>query len=225
MSNRILLRKLCFLWHLSSLTPDSSLARDMFMFELQHNNMKGLVWELKPHLTNMGVNIEVLNTFTKVQWKAKAKAYIFSKNKSELPATAFNYKKIDYASLCQDDFKLKSYFKTLNMRQASLNFKLISKTMPRVANNMRRDPKYRKIAWACVGCSVGSRGQPNSNTVTEQTDRDRQPPILDTEEHITRCIAYADLAQNRDLNCTIGLVSFFQAVIDRRIEDEENAFR
>ena len=93
MSNRILLRKLCFLWHLSSLTPDSSLARDMFMFELQHNNMKGLVWELKPHLANMGVNIEVLNTFTKVQWKAKAKAYIFSKNKSELLATAVNYKK------------------------------------------------------------------------------------------------------------------------------------
>ena len=75
-----------------------------------------------------------------------------------------NNKKVNYNSLCQDDFKLKSYFSTLNATQASMNFKLISKTMPRVANNYRRDPKYRKIAWACVGCSVNNIDQSGTNS-------------------------------------------------------------
>ena len=90
-----------------------------------------------------------------------------------------------------------------------------------VANNYRRDPKYKKIAYNCIGCINDNRvklnqTQPNQNNQTNL----KQTQILDTEEHISVCLSYADLRVGRNLNQTVDLVSYFHDVITRRMENE-----
>ena len=65
-----------------------------------------------------------------------------------------NYKKIDTESFSAELFQMKSYFKTLNIQQSRLQFKLNSKMTPKIAANFHRDTKYRDMNYLCVGCSV-----------------------------------------------------------------------
>ena len=125
---------------------------------------------------------------------------------------AVGYKKINHENVSNDSFKMKDYFKTLNIRQARLQFKINSKMTPKVAANFHRNPQYREIDYMCVGCSVG-RG---SDGGTEGQTRN-----LDSEDHILRCNSYADLRLNLDLNVQCDMLKYFQLVIDRRIEEEQ----
>ena len=122
------------------------------------------------------------------------------------------YKKIDTNILSGESGRMKSYFKTLNIQQSRLQFKINSKMTPKIASNFHRDPKYREINYLCVGCSVGG----GSESVSEEQNLN-----LDSEDHVVRCFAYSDLRQNLDLDVQTDLLTFFQLVIDRRIAEEK----
>ena len=100
-----------------------------------------------------------------------------------------------------------TYFKTLGTQQSRLQFKIDSKMCPTVAANFHRDPKFKAIKYMCVGCSVG---------------KSKEPTIkhLDSESHILKCKAYEDLRENLDLESQRDILSYFQAVIDRRTSED-----
>ena len=177
--------------------------------------------ELETHLSDAGIND--IQSYSKAQFKQVMKRHFFIKNKSDILSFSRKYKKVNYDELCNDDFKIKPYFKSLNLNQARLKFKLNSRMTNTVANNYRRDPKFKKIAYNCIGCIEQNRVQVNE-TEQNQTENNQTNPkqtqILDTEEHISVCLSYADLRIGRNLNETTDLVSYFQAVIKRRMEKE-----
>ena len=45
---------------------------------------------------------------------------------------------------------------------------------------------------------------------------------IDSEDHILRCLSYLDLRENLDLNLQSDILKYFQLVIDRRIQEEQN---
>lgn len=216
MSNRILRMKLLFLFHLINLPPDS-LASKMLTKELEHENeIRGLVSELLPVLTEFGTGFDQIKTHSKYTWRKFIREKIFLRNKSELLQMSEKYKKIDCESLSRENFTAKQYFKTLTVSQSRLKFRLNSR-MTNLANNYHRMEKYRKIGYACVGCSVvGGEG-------VGVGEGGNKPSNLDTTEHVVKCEAYSDLRIGKDLiNCDRDLVTYFQAVLTRRIDEEQS---
>ena len=129
------------------------------------------------------------------------------------------YKKIDTEKLSTESFEMQSYFKTLNLAQSRLKFKLISKICPTIASCFHRNPKYKKIGYLCEGCSVKQSSGSVSHHVTESSSEELNKSI-DTSAHIERCSAYADLRMNLDLRDQRDLLTYVQAVINRRTREE-----
>ena len=128
------------------------------------------------------------------------------------------YKKIDTEQLATESFEMQPYFKTLNLAQSRLKFKLVSKICPTIASYYHRDPKFKKIGYLCVGCSVKQNSESVSDKVTESSSELDQN--LDSSAHIERCSAYADLRINLDLRDQTDLLTYVQAVINRRTGEE-----
>ena len=83
-----------------------------------------------------------------------------------------------------------------------------------MASNFHNDPKFRAIEYMCVGCSF-----------KKQTDTQTSGSVsrnLDSESHILNCHAYADLRMNMNMEEQKDILTFYQAVIDRRIAEEDN---
>ena len=199
MSNRVLLRKLLFLHHVATLSPNT-LARQVYERECRQDPLTSgvtLVRECQTYLTEFGIHD--IQSYTKYQIKGILRKKIFLKNKCELIQMSEKYKKIDTASFSCESFQMKQYFKELNLQQSRLQFKLNSKMTPKIASNFHRDPKYREMNYLCVGCSVRR----------------------DSEDHVTRCERYSDLRQNLNLDVQKDLLTFFQLVIDRQTVEEQ----
>ena len=224
MSNRVLLKKMLFLHHVATLPPHT-LARQVFDWECQNADYPCLVTECQPLVTEFG--IADIEAYTKYQWKKKMKYHFFIRNKNQLLEMSRKYKKIDSDKLSKEQFQMKSYIKSLNTQSARLQFKLNSKMTPRVASNFHRDPKYRAIDYLCVGCSVAKESQGGSAGVGGGEARAGEGGVtlnksIDSEDHILRCLSYLDLRENLDLNLQSDILKYFQLVIDRRIQEEQN---
>ena len=128
------------------------------------------------------------------------------------------YKKIDTEQLATESFEMQPYFKTLNLAQSRLKFKLVSKICPTIASYYHRDPKFKKIGYLCVGCSVKQNSESVSDAVTESSSEVNK--ILDSSAHIEQCSAYSDLRINLDLRNQSDLLTYVQAVINRRTGEE-----
>ena len=132
MENRVLTMKALFLHHAATLPPDS-LARNMYEYQVSHNI--GLVKEMETPFRDAGIND--IQSYSKGQFKQIMKNHFFKKNKNDILSFSRKYKKVNYDDLCNDDFKMKSYFKSLNLSQARLKYKINSKMTNTVANNYR----------------------------------------------------------------------------------------
>ena len=206
----------------------------MYDWECQNADYPSLVTECQPLLAELGITD--ITAYTKYQWKRTMKYHFFMRNKNQLIEMSKKYKKIDSDELAKEDFRMKSYFKSLNTQSARLQFKINSKMTPRVASNFHRDPKYRSIDYLCVGCSVAKKSQGGSvrvgGGVARGVDGGEAETVageggvtlnksLDSEDHILRCLSYQDLRQNLDLNKQSEMLKYFQLVIERRIHEEQ----
>ena len=128
------------------------------------------------------------------------------------------YKKIDFLEISEDDFKLKTYFKSLSTIQARWKFKIISH-MTRLAMNYRSEKKFRDRGWVCLGC----RGLPPPGGAEGGASQDQQgqEPALETDDHLYHCRAYSDLRENKNLSRDEDLIKFYQQVCERRASYEE----
>ena len=69
-----------------------------------------------------------------------------------------------------------------------------------------------------MGCSVKQNSESVSDAVTESSSEVNK--ILDSSAHIEQCSAYSDLRINLDLRNQSDLLTYVQAVINRRTGEE-----
>ena len=203
--NHILQKKLMFIYHLANL-PISSLAKNVF--ELQLDNTCGIVAENAEHLN--ALNFSVNRFQSKAIWRKIVRNYVLNRNKAQLLESMKKYKKINYDECVQEEFRRKPYFYEMTLDQIRTRFRISSQMLQSVKANFAS--KYRHKSLACESCR-GTDRQTDS-----LTPRPENEPI-DSQTHLlTSCPAFDDLREQYDTQSDLGLVNFFRAVIDRRIE-------
>ena len=213
MANRIIMKKLLFLYHVASL-PVGTIARDLYESQLKHEDgVSSLVTECAPFLREFG--IQNIRAFSKHQYKTLIKKKIHERNKSQLVEMSRKYKKIDFSEICEDNFKMKPYFKTLSTNQARWKFRIISH-MTRLAMNYRNERKFRDRGWLCLGCQ-GLPPPEGGGGVGASHDNQELEPALETDEHLFQCRA----GINKNLSRDEDLILFYQQVCERRASFEE----
>ena len=128
------------------------------------------------------------------------------------------YKKIEFSVISQDDFKMKTYFKTFSTIQARMKFKIISH-MTRLAMNYRNEKKFRDRGWVCLGCQ--SLPPPEGGEGGVSGGQQEPGPVLETDEHVLYCRAYSDLRENKNLSRDEDLILYYQQVCERRASYED----
>ena len=191
MKFRILAKKLNFLHHLHNL-PDGSLAKEILDIQ-SRLDYHGLYQECKVLAPNLPFSS--IQSVTKFQWKKIVSKEIVELNKLELVKLSKNYKKICYKE--DSDFKLQSYMAELDVSAARMRFKIATKMVPTIQMNFKSDPIFTANLWTCPGCSLHR----------------------DTQEHVSKCPAYADIRKNLDLEKDVDLCTYFKEVIKLRSMD------
>ena len=148
-----------------------------------------------------------IQNYSKIQWKNLIKKKIRELNKKDIlqQIESEGYKKLNLETMKNDSFKLKPYMKNLNVSEARLKFKLNSFMTPTVKMNVQSDSEFTRDLWTCPGCSV-----PGDVT-----------GCRDTQRHIMVCTGYETLRQDKDLSTDKGIVSYFQQVMNPRLDNEE----
>ena len=141
--NRILLNNMLFLHHVANL-PDKSLAKEFYLAE-KKNSYKGIISKCEKYLSEWGITN--VNLYTKYQWKRAIQYRLYKKNRAQLLEWIKQYKKLDHQTCCQEKFELKEYFKTMNIQQSRLYFKIQNFITPTVRLNFKSDRKFKSEKW------------------------------------------------------------------------------
>ena len=187
--NRILLKKLLFLHHISTL-PDSCLAKEVYILQ-KELHLPGILSECKSFLNENGLC--KIEQFTKLQWKKKVKELIMKLNKDDLVEMSKKYKKINF-EYSADSSTRHLYLSTFRVHDARLLFKIRSRMVPTVKMNFLRDKDFASSSWVCSGCNIH----------------------LDSQAHVMSCESYSHLREGLDLKEDRDLVRFFRDLLDLR---------
>ena len=205
-SNIILLKKILFVYHLANL-PLESLGRECFEAQFDQLPQNSLVTEVKEHLDNL--NFENSRNMNKFQFKRVTKAYVNNLNKNQLLERIRESKKINFDECVNEEFKRKAYFTELKLRDVRLRFKASSSMLETFKCNF--PSKYRKKSLACQHC----------RSTNLPTDKQTEQP-RDSQFHaLTACPQCDTICLQYDTSTDLGLVQFFRAVLEKRLEEEE----
>ena len=187
--NQILLKKLLFFHHISTL-PDSCLAKEVYILQ-KELHLPGIFSECKSFLNENGLC--KIEQFTKLQWKKKVKELITKLNKDDLVTMSKKYKKINFEDAA-DSSTRHLYLSTFRVPDARLLFKIRSRMVPTIKMNFPRDKEFASSLWVCPGCNIH----------------------LDSQAHVMSCDSYSHLREGLDLKEDIDLVRFFHNLLDLR---------
>ena len=112
---------------------------------------------------------------------------------------AKKYKKLDYLSLCNEDFGLKTYFSVLSLDQAKVKFRERAKCLKTCKLQFPSDWSNIKSMFKCYHCD----------------------DIVSGANHWKTCRGYNHLRLNRDLEDLPQLISYYQEIIKMRDEDDQ----
>ena len=176
MSNQIMKMKLLLIHHLASL-EDSSLAKKIYI-QQKIKKYPGLVTETREILKKCDLTLDMMETFSKREWKVHVKEFIATQNTEDLLSMMTPYKKLDVDEFQREECKLKDYMKDLPYSDALIQFRLRGKVLNSVKTHFKSEKKYRDDLWSCEGCSS----------------------FLDTSFNILhQCHQYEDLRDNLNL--------------------------
>ena len=199
MKNRVIQRKLNFLWHLSSL-GEESIAYRIFEQQRKKEHLPGLIQEGRKYLEELGLSLEQMKKYTKSEWKGLIGRKLISSNEEELRALGKNYRKTDSKVLEEENFEVKEYLKTLSYEAAVFKFKYRAQMIETIKCHWKNDQTFWKDGWSCwEGCKA--------------TDR---------TSHVQRCLGYKHLREDLDLENDEHLTIYFKRVIEHRKEKLEN---
>ena len=131
MKYRILMKKLLFLHHLSTL-PENSLAAEVFHVQ-DRLKLPGLARECEEFLIRF--RISNVSSYSKQQWKIFVKRQVWQMNKEEILQRIRTYKKIDYKDFETRSLEPQPYLKSM--------------MTPTVRMNFRNNREYKCKGWAC----------------------------------------------------------------------------
>ena len=210
MQSRVMKMKLIMLHHVASL-PENTLAHASYEAMVNHDLPVGLAAECAPLLNEFG--IADIKKYTKIQFKRIIKKKMREYDKKMIVEMSKKYKKIAQSSFPEDDFCMKTYFKSLPVDSARWKFRIFSHMTP-LAMNQKSRKKYRERGWLCLGC----KGSPPPWGVQGQRDGDQggDDGGLESDQHIFRCWAYADLAKGKLMSRDEDVISFYKQVLERR---------
>ena len=140
--NRIIEYKVLFYHHLSNLDRKSLAYR--IMQEERKTNISGYLTEVKRYLSILNISEASVMTSNKKLWKQTVRRQVRLKNKCDLLEQIKYYKKLDYSELKEEDFEIKSYFKTMNLKDARTMFALRVKMTRYVKTHFFNDKEYAK---------------------------------------------------------------------------------
>ena len=190
MKNRIIKKKMLFLHHIATLSPDS-IAYQVYCVQ-KRLELPGLVQECHEFLVKF--QITDISGYTKGQWKSLIDKNIIVQNKTDLlELMKTKYKKINYKDMANEKFELKPYLRSMDISFARDKFRLRSKMTRTVKMNFSSDKKYASDLWSCWHC-----------------------PSIDSQSHVRVCPAYQQLRNDKDLDNDHDLVTYFRQVIQLR---------
>ena len=195
MHNRILKEKLLLFYHISCL-PESAVARQVIEIQ-QHLHLRGLFEEVEGFLNRH--KIVDIRIFSKKEWTSFIKRTIESENRDHLIETSKKYKKIDYLSMTNEEYEIKEYFFKYDLGRARLKFKERSKCMTTCKTHYPSDKLNLETMFLCP---------------------QQQCESIDTLLHWRKCLSYSHLRENKDLNNDFDLLSYYQAVISLRLNEQ-----
>ena len=223
MSNRILLNKLSFLFHVANL-PRNSLGHEIYLE--QRKNGLGLVAECQEFLDKW--NLNELESYNKYHFKKTLKARIYEKQRNELLEMMKGMKKIDYDTCVNEKFEMKDYFKTLSVHESRLRFKIQNFLTPTVKLNFKNETKFRAMKWLCEDCMTEELPESEPPGLAD-SDTDRVTVLdsdgtshhfrgyQDSQHHLMhQCTANEDLRRGKTLTSDKDLVQFFKELIEKR---------
>ena len=192
---RILKEKLLLYHHIRSL-PVSSLAHQFLLVQEKYN-FPSLKDEIGEFLAEFEVSD--VKKFTKVQWRNFVKDKIKQKNRTFLLEGMSKYKKLDSNSLALEECGMKEYFRTLNLSDARLKFRIRSKCVNTCQTHFPSHQGYIMNSFRCNNCSEFE---------------------IDQLSHWHRCKLFKDKFGEIDNNDEKSIIQFYRNVIKFRHEQE-----
>ena len=206
MLERINVNKLKFIYFLK-MSDSKNLAREIFMLQVKHKFIPGLVSEGRELIKKYGlpniIDDKPLH-FTKHKWKSLVLNAIRRKSEEDIKLQFQTYSKLKSDKFQLEEFSLKSYIIDLNLKMARTNFCVRSLTLP-LKMNMKSDKKFAAEMWRCDSC-YSSGPAPGLSLCPETTS------------HVLWCPAYASLREGLSLDRDEDVCKYFQAVL--RIREE-----
>ena len=196
--NFIIQQKLLFLHHLATL-PDQCIAKEIYSIQTGNGNeFPGLVSECRTYLDQLEIDGSDLSIYNKCQWRKLIRFHIHVKNKSDILSRIQSYKKLEYESICNEEYGLKSYLKSMTLLESRTFFAARSHMLRTVQMNYKHNPEYLANSHKCL-CGED-----------------------DHQSHLVLCPSYSHLREGLDLaGSDKDLVLYYQRVISER-EEKEN---
>ena len=138
--NKILFYKAMFVHHIANL-EDSSLAKEFYVAQKNNSpNFPSVVNEVEEFLNDW--NVRDYANMSKNQFRQTVKDILYIKNRNDLLDWTKKYRKVNYEKCEKEKFETKSYFKTMNITQSRLYFKVLDFITPTIRANFKSDKKF-----------------------------------------------------------------------------------
>ena len=136
--------------------------------------------------------------YNKYQWKKIIGSLIHTKNQSDILSQVQSYKKLEYESMKNELYGMKSYLKTMNLSESRTFFAARSHMLRSIQMNYKHNPEYVANNYKCF-CGED-----------------------DHQSHLASCPSYSHLREGPDLaGSDRDLVLYYQRVIRERENREE----
>ena len=116
----LMLNKLKFLWHLSSL-PNTSLAKEILNLQKDDRSLPSLLTECEPILEKIGITRDP-TSYTKKEWKRLISKKVHQLNKESLLQQIQSSKKLDINKLFSEEYEVKPYLSEKNISKGRTFF-------------------------------------------------------------------------------------------------------
>ena len=179
--------------------PETSLWREFYEIQNSHN-FPSIVTQCKEYLDRWKVG-EIRN-YSKVQFKRMIRKKMLVQNFEDLSDHAKGLKKVNIENYDKSEFKLKDYFKSLNLQSSRIIFRRNSHMLKTVRTNFKSDKKYKAEGFLCPDCLT------------------LDPPVShqDTQEALATCQGNSDLRQGLDLSQLKQEADYYQSIITRQTQ-------
>ena len=208
--------------------PEGSLGRDFYDLQ-KARSLPGLFMEVQEDLENIGIND--LKIVTKTVWKKRVSEYIHNKQRNELLEDIKKYKKLNYEVMSKEKFERKNYFYKLNLEQICMRFKISSEVIPTVRTHFKNKYKTKGIRCpSCIQTNTISICEEESGQLSVHEDQfpfdlsipSEEIPKDDIFHLVYDCPTFAEQQKFKDISDDADLCSFFQEIIQYRIENQQD---